>query len=109
MAPRCLMPERNHEKYRPQVWGRLEYAALRQRPGCTVLQAIRRASALRKCLRAEFGLHTITTYRLDNPFMTKDARLVMIGLARSLLSMRRDARTVMPKAGMKKSSFGDAY
>jgi hypothetical protein len=67
-------------------WVSYEYKAIRIRARLSVESSKRKALWLRSLYIAEFSDRMITAHSIDNPYMTSDARAVIIS------QLRRDLR-----------------
>jgi hypothetical protein len=69
-----MMPER----YDPNHWGACLYDEVRERCGMSREEAVESAWAIRDRLEPMVGMRAVMVNRLDNPYMTEDARLCLI-------------------------------
>lgn len=83
---------RDTQRYDVLRWGWRDYEPLRKRLGLTREQAMVHAEGLRSEFEGKHCVALITTFGLDNPFMTEEARLVMLS------DVKRYAKPVLKNA-----------
>lgn len=85
------MSRHNHiERYPVERWA--EYGDLQKLRGMNAHQAVERSRELRKRFARDFSMETITTFGLDNPYASDDARAVMLSDRQRIDGFRKGAR-----------------